>query len=109
MSDRANVPPTYDTGSALALCWPLTACFRNHDDGTECSDPCDTKSESNITEYFTDTVATMRVAKDVVDANIFGQQWGTSISGAPRDTAFCKCLHKFSDSFAHNCEYLIDF
>ena len=44
MSDHANVPPTYGTGFALTL----TACFRDHDDVTECSDPRDTKSKSKI-------------------------------------------------------------
>ena len=50
----------------------------------------------------------MRVAKDVVDADILVNNGGASISSAPRDAAFCKCLYKFSDSFAHNCEFLDD-
>ena len=44
----------------------------------------------------------MRVAEDVVDADILVNNGGTSISRAPRDTAFCKFLYKFSDSFAHD-------
>ena len=51
----------------------------------------------------------MWVAKDVADAAILVNNGGTSISCAPRDAAFCKCLYKFSDSFAHNCEHLNDF
>ena len=51
----------------------------------------------------------MRVAKDVVDADILVNNGGTSIPRAPRDAAFCKCLYKFRDSFAHNCEHLKDF
>ena len=51
----------------------------------------------------------MRVAKDVVDADILVNNGGTSISHASHDAAFCKCLYKFSDSFAHNCECLNDF
>ena len=31
----------------------------------------------------------MRVAQDVVDADISVNNWGTSISRAPRDAAFC--------------------
>ena len=61
------------------------------------------------TEYFTDTIVTIRVAKDVVDADILVNNGGTSISRAPRDAAFCKCFYKFSDNFAHDCECLNDF
>ena len=50
----------------------------------------------------------MPVAEDVVDAVILVNNGGTSISRAPRDSAFCKCLYEFSDSFAHNCECLND-
>ena len=60
------------------------------------------------TEYFTDTIVTMRVAKDVVDADVLVNNGGTSISHAPRDAGFCKCLYKFSNSFAHNYECLND-
>ena len=51
----------------------------------------------------------MRVAEDVVDTDILVNNGGTSISRAPRGAAFCKCLYMFSDSFAHDCEYLNDF
>ena len=51
----------------------------------------------------------MRVAKDIDDADILGNNGGTSISHAQRDATFCKCLYKFSDSFAHNCECFNDF
>ena len=51
----------------------------------------------------------MQVAKDVVDADILVNNGGTSIPRAPWDAAFCKCLYKFSYSFAHNCEHLNDF
>ena len=58
------------------------------------------KIRKQYTKYFTDTIVTMRVAKDVVDADILVKNAGTSISRAPRDAAFCKCLYKFSGSFA---------
>ena len=64
------------------------------------------KIRKQNTEYFTDTIVTMRVAKDVVDADILVNNGSTFISRAPRDAAFCKCLYKFSDSFALNSEYL---
>ena len=51
----------------------------------------------------------MQVAKDVIDAEILVNKGGTFISRAPRDAVFCKCLYKFRDSFAHNCECLNDF
>ena len=51
----------------------------------------------------------MRVAKGVVNADILVNNGSISISRAPRDAAFCKCLYKLSDSFAHNCEFLNDF
>ena len=73
----------------------------------ECSDPRDTRKQS--TEYFTDTIVTMRVAKGVVDNDILVNNGSTSISRLLRDAAFCKCLYKFSDSFGLNSEYLNDF
>ena len=51
----------------------------------------------------------MRVAKGVVDADILVNNGSIYISRAPRDAAFCNCLYKLSDSFAHNCEFLNDF
>ena len=51
----------------------------------------------------------MRVAKDAIDADILVNNRGTSITRAPRDTAFCKSLYKFSDSSTLNSEYLNDF
>ena len=59
-------------------------------------DPRDKKPEN--TEYFTDTIVTMGVAKIAVDADILVNNAGTSISRAPRDALFCKPLYKFSDS-----------
>ena len=40
------------------------------------------KIRKQNTEYFTDTIVTMRVAKDVVDADILVNNGGTSISRA---------------------------
>ena len=48
------------------------------------------------TEYITDTIVTMRVAKDAVNDNILINNAGASTSRAPRDAAFCKPLYKFS-------------
>ena len=67
------------------------------------------KIRKQNTEYFTDTIVMMWVAKDAVDADILVNNGDTSISRAPRDTTFCKSLYKFSDSFALNSEYLNDF
>ena len=67
------------------------------------------KIQKENTEYFTDTIVTMWVAKDAVDADILVNNGGTSVSRAPRDATFCKSLYKFSDSFSINSEYLNDF
>ena len=52
------------------------------------------KIRKQNTEYFTDSIVTMRVARDAVDADILVNNGGTSIS---------------RDSFALNSEYLNDF
>ena len=45
----------------------------------------------------------MRVAKDVVDADILFSNGGISSSLIPRDATFCKPLYEFTESFAFNC------
>ena len=109
MSDRANVPPTYGTGFALALCWlELLVCVTMMT-SQRVLWPTWYKIRKQNTEYFTDTIVTMRVAEDVVDADILVNNGGTSISRGLHDAALCKCLYKFSDSFACTCECLNDF
>ena len=61
------------------------------------------------TKYFTDTIVTMRVAKDAVNADILVNNGGASTSPALHDAPFCKPLYMFSDSSALNSEYLDDF
>ena len=51
------------------------------------------KIRKQNTEYFTDTIVTMRVDKDAVDADTLVNNVGTSISRAPRDAALWKSLY----------------
>ena len=67
------------------------------------------KIRKQNTEYFTDTIVTMQVAKDAVDADILVNNGGTSISRAPRDAKVCKPVYKLSNSFAFNSECLNKF
>ena len=75
----------------------------------ECSDPCDTKSESKIPSTLLTPLLWCGLLRTLSTLSFLINNGGTSVSRAPRDAAFCKCLYKFSDGFAHNCEYLIDF
>ena len=89
MSDHANVPPTYGTGFALALCWLELLVFVTMMTSQRVLYPTWYKIGEQNTEYVTDTIVTMRVAKDVVDADILINNGGTSISRAPRDVNAC--------------------
>ena len=53
----------------------FAACFRDHADVAESALTHVIQNPKAKTEYFTDTIVTMRVAKDAVDADIFCQQW----------------------------------
>ena len=84
---------------ALTLRWHnivLTLTFYDHDDISESA----VTHVIQNTEYFTDTIATMHIVKDAVDADWFVNNRGTSISYAPCDAAFCIPLYKFSDSLS---------
>ena len=93
--------------AGIVLTW--TACFCDHDDVTE----------SALTHVIQNPKAKYWVLywHHCYDAGYWGRcrRWflvnngGTSISSALRNAAFCKCLYKFSDSFAHTCEFLNDF
>ena len=83
----------------------LAACFRDHDDVTKSALTQVTQNPKAKSEYFTDTIVMMWVAKDAVDADILVNDRGTSISRALCDAAFCKPLYKSSDSFALDSEY----
>ena len=92
MSDRANVPPTYGTGFSLALCWLELLVFVTMMTSQRVRWPTWYNIRKLNTEYFTDTIVTMRVAKDVVNADILVNNGGTSISlrcAMPRSVNAC--------------------
>ena len=70
MSDLTDLAPTNGTDLALALCWLSLLVFmtRMMSQRVLWSTWCKIRQQN--TEYFTDTIVTMRVAKDAVDADI---------------------------------------
>ena len=67
-----------------------TTRFCDHDDVTQSALPDVIQNPKAKYLYFTETIVTMRVAEDAIDADILVNNGDNSISRAPRDAAFCE-------------------